>query len=74
MSGFSILYNDLLAEPSQNSEACPISYDKPPKNHSPSNIISLGLTMGSISFSGMYTSPSGPVPRHMVEDWVREPT
>lgn len=30
--------------------------------------------MGRISFSGMYTSPSGPVPRHMVEDWVREPT
>jgi len=43
-------------------------------NHLPSNMISLGWTMGRRSFRGMYTSPSGPVPRQTVEDWVREPT
>lgn len=43
-------------------------------NHLPSKMISLGWTKGRRSFRGMYTSPSGPVPRQTVEDWVKEPT
>ena len=48
-----------------------------PKTHTtplPSKTISLGCTMGRRSRNGMLTSfPSGPGPKHTVEDWKREP-
>ena len=44
------------------------------RHYLPSKTISLGWTIGRRSLRGMNTSPSGPVPKHTVEDWVREPT
>ena len=43
-------------------------------SHLPSNSMSSGFTIGSMSFSGMYTSlPSLPIPRLVVEDCVMDP-